>query len=329
MPAGAGNVAPLHAVFEYLRLLLAPAKLDAFRSLGAADASAAGPKIGALVLIGALVAFVAWRRRDPLARGGAILLLLPLLPALPLPFFLGAYVEERAATFASVGVVLLAASLVAWLGSALRPARRYAPLILIAPGRRGRVRDARAGAGVAGQHLAPPGGHEGDARRPRRLLQARPEPQAIGEYDAALAAVDRSIALDSTAVDPHHLRAVLLSRRGDIAGAEREARRSIALEPRDAIAWANLGDALTQRGSLPEALDACRRAVALDSTLADSWYNLGVALGAAGDLPDAADGLPSARSPSIRRHVQAVNNLGAVLASRGGSRRPATRTGAR
>ncbi|HEX7078303.1 MAG TPA: tetratricopeptide repeat protein [Candidatus Eisenbacteria bacterium] len=316
VPPEAAWRAPLLATFDYLRMLALPTRLSAIRSLGAHEASDGGLLIASVLSIVAVAAFVFWRRRDPLARAGAILLALPLIPALPLPFFQGAYVEERAVFFASVGFVLLVASLLAWLADALPAGRRAATAVTLA---------AAAAAGF-GTLARIPAWRDNVSLLQAAVLAAPDDPEtyyrlgqnhyALGEFDAALVAVNRSIALDSTFVDAHHLRTALLSHAGRFPEAEAETRRSIGLDPRDAVAWANLGDALMRQGKLPEALEACRRAVTLDSTLAGNWYNLGVALGSSGDAAGAGEAYR--RAIAIEPgHVAAWNNLGAALAATG------------
>ncbi|MGE5175514.1 MAG: tetratricopeptide repeat protein [Hyphomicrobiales bacterium] len=316
VPAAAAWVAPWHALYDSLRVLVVPTGLNAIRSLRSAEAASVGPVAGALLLVAAIAAVVAWRRRDPLARVGAAVLGCTLLFALPLPLLQGAYVEERALFFPSAGLVLLAASAVSGLARFLPAPRRAAPAVLTGvaaifavltlariPVWRDNVSLLQAAVAAAPDDPDP-------------LVKLARNHYALGEVGAALTAAKRAIAVDSTDVDAHRLLTVLLRVRGDMAGAEREARRAIALDSKDAISWANLGDALTQEGRLPEALAACRRAVALDSTSADNWYNLGVSLGSTGDLPGATEAYRQtiAIAPG---HVQAWNNLGAVLAAQG------------
>ncbi len=56
---------------------------------------------------------------------------------------------------------------------------------------------------------------------------------------------------------------VMLERSGDPASAAQEFRRAIAIDPRNARAYNNLGNALRDMGQTGDALSAYRRAAAL------------------------------------------------------------------
>ena len=108
------RVGAILAAYETLRALVVPYPLDARHPdhgrSGVRDAPHPGDRRDRSAAL-----FVAAAAR-PGARGRA-LLALPLVPALPIPPFQGAYVEERAAYFASVGFCFLAGSAYAALGS--------------------------------------------------------------------------------------------------------------------------------------------------------------------------------------------------------------------
>jgi Flp pilus assembly protein TadD len=318
---GAGIWGPVLAACEYLRALVVPYPLDAMRSLTAAEAASGTLRLAALASFAALALFVWWRRKDPLARTGALLLVLPLLPALPLPFSQGAYVEERAAYLASVGLCLLAASLYAWisLASGSRERRGAAAGAAI-------VAILVAGIAAAGTMKRLPVWKDNlallsdalrhDPKDPAVHLALADQYSAMANYEQALASLDRAVALDSTDAVSYHKRMLLLNRLGRYPEAEAAARRSVALSPKDAIYWANLGDLLLREGKTREALETTRTAVMLDSTNAENWYNFGVSLASSDSLARAIGAYRRAIAINPG-HFQAINNLGASLASSG------------
>lgn len=313
---GTGIWGPVIAASQFLRALVLPYSLNAMRSLTTGDAASWSTRGAALGTLALFAAFVVLRRKDPLARAGALLLFLPLLPALPIGPFQGAYVEERAAYFPSVGFCFLLASLLEALG--------------------GRARTTRFVAAAAGILLALGTAALTWARLPVwesnvALLndQARHDPHdpvvpmtladqyiVDGNFTAALASLDRAIAMDSTRADAYHKRTLILNRMGKLPEAEASARKATALSPREAIYWANLGDILTREGKAREANGATREAVSLDGKNADNWYNYGVSLAASDSLAAAIEAYRHAIAINPG-HFQAVNNLGAALASTG------------
>jgi len=314
-PAARAWAIPM-ALLEYLKMLAWPHPLNALRTLHAADVASWSARLAPVAATLALTLFVAWRAKDPVARSGAVLTILPLLPALPLSFLVGSYAEERAAYFASVGFCLLAGSLYAW-GASKLPLPRPALLAV-----------AVAIAGVAGWGTLD--------RLPVwrdniTLLQAAakaapndPAPHLAlvdhyvqaGDMASALEEVDRAIAIDPKNHPAYATKTTLMSRMGRYAESEAAARKAIELAPRDAVSYANLGDALLQQGKVQEAVAAGRRSVELDSTLTNAWYNLGVSLSAAGDAPGAIHAYEKAIEVQPN-NVSAMNNLGALLGATG------------
>jgi tetratricopeptide (TPR) repeat protein len=316
VPQGAALVAPLFAAFDGFRALLLGWHLDAMRSFPDVRVTPVKVAWRLIALSLFLVLLPRWRWRDPLARAGVVLLVLPLLPALPLPIFAGPYLEERALYFCSVGFCLLVASCYAWLAAVFPAYRRVTGFLVIvvagvaALGTISRLQVWRDNITLLQESA------RAEPRDPAPLLLLAEMHAAAGDVIAALAAVDRAIALDSTSVDAHHRRTVLLSRLRSYPDAEASARKTIALAPENPIAWANLGDILARQGRTAEAAHACRRAVVLDSTSADNWYNLGVALGGVEDFSGAI--LAYQRAIAINpQHLQAINNLGALMGGAG------------
>jgi tetratricopeptide (TPR) repeat protein len=107
--------------------------------------------------------------------------------------------------------------------------------------------------------------------------------------------------------------------RGDRESAFRSVswyRAALALQPRNVIAWGNLGNALRDIGDLSGAVAACREAVHLDPENARAQTNLGVALKESGDLTSAI----AASREAIRLDPQfatGYSNLGIALLESG------------
>lgn len=316
VPAGAAIAAPFVAAYDALRVFVVAWDLNALRSYPALLTSP-GAILWRAALPIVLLALVAWwRRGDPVARAGAILLALPLLPALPLPFFTGSYLMERALYFASVGFCLLVGSAAEWLAGRLPGhARAGTAILVVAAGLLGAATMARLPVWKDNVGLLQAAA-KSDPKDPKPHLLLAEHYVALGDPPGALAAIDRAVAIDSTNVDAYHKKTAVLALMGLFPEAEASARKSVAIDSTDAIAWANLGDALMQQGKMDEAIGVCRRAVALDSTRDDSWYNLGVALSNQKDLSEAIGAYR--RVIAINpRHARAINNLGALLGASG------------
>jgi len=304
------------ALFQYLKMLAWPHPLNALRTLHAADVASWSAKMAPVVAILAFTLFVAWRAKDPVARSGAVLTILPLLPALPLPFLVGSFAEERAAYFASVGFCLLAGSAYTWGASRLHTPRFIIPILTVAiaalagwatlerlPVWRDNISLLKAAAEAA---PTDPGPH---------LMLVEHYVQA-GNSPAALDEVEKAIAIDPRSHAGYATKTTLLSRLGRYADSEAAARKAIELDPGDAVSYANLGDALLHQGKTAAAVEAGRHSVELDSTLTNAWYNYGVSLSTAGD----AEGAIHAYQKAIAvqpNNVAAMNNLGALLGATG------------
>ncbi len=304
------------AFFQYLKMFVFPHPLNAFRSLHASEVASWAHRLapfGALAIVGL---FVGWRRRDPLARGGALLLLLPILPALPLPGFIGSFVLERAAYLASVGFCLLVASVYSWIVGRLPAARAILGLAAIAI----------AALAALGTLIRLPvwkdnislliAAAAADPADPRPHITLVDYYAQAGNWPAALTELDRTIALDPKNYAAVSKRTALLSRLGRFSEAEASARRAIELNPKDNVSYANLSDALLRQGKIEEAVTVARTATEVDSTYPDGWYNYGVALATRGET-DAAIHAYRRAIALQPNNVLALNNLGALLGSTG------------
>lgn len=76
----------------------------------------------------------------------------------------------------------------------------------------------------------------------------------------------------------HVNRGLGLHRQGDLDAAMAEYQRAVALNPRSALAFYDIGVVHYQQRRIDEAIAAYRRAAALDPKMADAHYNLAYAL---------------------------------------------------
>jgi serine/threonine-protein kinase len=107
-----------------------------------------------------------------------------------------------------------------------------------------------------------------------------------------IAVATHAIALDSTLADAFAARGALYAASFRWADAERDFRRAVAINPRDAASRQGLGENLLLQGRVGEAVGELRRATTLDQTSAAALAAYAVALGTAGD---AAGALAAAR----------------------------------
>jgi len=313
--AARGWAAPM-AFLEYLKMLVFPHPLNALRTLQASEVASWADRIAPFAALAALVLIVWWRRHDPVARAGALLLVLPLLLALPLAPFIGSFAVERGAYLASVGFCLIVASIYAWVVGRIPAARR-----LLGPA-------ALAIAGIAafGTLLRLPVWRDNisllvaaaaaDPTDPAPHLTLVDYFAQAGQWPTALAEINRAVELDPKNHAAVAKRTAILSKLGRYSDSEIAARRAIELEPKDVGSYVNLSDALLQQGKIDQAVDAARQATEIDATFAEGWYNYGVALSAHGDAAGAIRAYR--RTIALQANsVLALNNLGALLGSTG------------
>jgi tetratricopeptide (TPR) repeat protein len=110
-----------------------------------------------------------------------------------------------------------------------------------------------------------------------------------GNYAKALEVIDRAIALDPHRADYHAQRGRCLLPLHRPREAFEAARRSLALDPTDALTLDTIGVVMTRSGAHAEALVPFRRAVERDQRKPAYHYNLGASLQFVGDLKQAAD----------------------------------------
>ena len=309
------------AIGESLRVLFAPYPLNALRTLTTAEAAESARRVAPFLALLGVALFVALRRRDPLARAGALLLLIPLVPSFPVPPFVGSYVEERALYFASVGACLLVGSLYAAIRS-IQPraagAAGAAALVVLAIG-------VAAAAGTVSRARIPVWrdnttllleSAKSDPTDPLPHIMLADYFSNEENWPAAEAAIDRAVTLDPRNHNALVRQVAILNRRGKYDLSADAAHKALAMMPNDPMTLTNLSDALVHTNKPAEGAEAAGRAVALDSTLVNAWYNYGVALAASGRVPEAIAAYRKtvALQPD---HTLALNNLGALLGSSG------------
>jgi Flp pilus assembly protein TadD len=95
-----------------------------------------------------------------------------------------------------------------------------------------------------------------------------------GDDAAALAALDRSLALAPTEVKSLYNRGNARRRRGDWSGAEQDYRRAVEIDPSHAEARNNLAMLLKQRGDGDGAVEQLELTLRHQPRHASAWYNL-------------------------------------------------------
>ena len=110
-----------------------------------------------------------------------------------------------------------------------------------------------------------PGRDDGSVRRSARL----PSPSELTKAAALRLKADRSV------------------RAGEARRGVKFYQRSIKLNPRDHIAWNNMGVALARLGETREAIDAYTEALRLKPRYSKAWFNKGKAFQQLGQYPAA------------------------------------------
>jgi predicted TPR repeat methyltransferase len=109
------------------------------------------------------------------------------------------------------------------------------------------------------------------------------------EYERALAAYKRALALRAPFPEAHNNLAGALLHLGDAHGAIAECRQALAERPDYALALNTLGAALGKVGLLEEAIASLRRAISLKPHYANAYHNLGTLLDKAGRVEEAKE----------------------------------------
>ena len=122
-----------------------------------------------------------------------------------------------------------------------------------------------------------------EARDARALYALAQQQERDGDRSAAIANLERAVALESAFASAHQLLGILYGEGGDAARAATAFSRVVAIEPSNARAYNNLGNALRTLGRREEARAAFERAVALRPGYELATANLAMACRDAGD----------------------------------------------
>jgi len=133
-----------------------------------------------------------------------------------------------------------------------------------------------------------------------------------GQGDAALALIDRAIAVDSTVAEFHNNKGLILVNLGRADEAILAHHEAVRLRPDFAEAHNNLGNALLKAGFVTEATDAFRQTIQLRPDYVNARNNLGVALREIGRMDEAIDAYRAAIAAD-NQFVDPHTNLGAAL----------------
>jgi tetratricopeptide (TPR) repeat protein len=155
-------------------------------------------------------------------------------------------------------------------------------------GRRVRTRLVAAGAAVlvllgsAGIARLRGGGTGGAPVPPLSAAAAREFDQAVGhfgrgQYDQAIARLDRAIQLEPKYAPAYYNRGLAYHNKGDLDAAMRDYTRAIELDPKLASAYANRGGLLARRGEHDAAIRDYTKAIELDRQNAAAYIARGVA----------------------------------------------------
>jgi tetratricopeptide (TPR) repeat protein len=112
--------------------------------------------------------------------------------------------------------------------------------------------------------------------------------------EGAIACYRKAIALDPRNASAHANLGNALADKGEVEGAIACYRKAIALDPKLALAHYNLGNALYARKDVAGAIACFRKAIAANPKLAPAHYNLGIALHAQKDVEGAVASLRKA-----------------------------------
>jgi predicted AlkP superfamily phosphohydrolase/phosphomutase/tetratricopeptide (TPR) repeat protein len=132
--------------------------------------------------------------------------------------------------------------------------------------------------------------------------------------------VRKGLALNEQSVVHHNWMGLILEWNKDRAGAEREFRRAMELDPDYAPTMANLGAMYGRAGRLDEAVAILQRAVAKDDGNLEAWVNLGAAQGRLRHPKEAIAALETARGKG-EKTTMLYNALGLAYLQDGQSKK--------
>jgi predicted AlkP superfamily phosphohydrolase/phosphomutase/Tfp pilus assembly protein PilF len=112
--------------------------------------------------------------------------------------------------------------------------------------------------------------------------------------------VRKGLALNDQSVVHHNWMGIILEWKKDLAGAEREFKTAMDLDPDYAATMANLGAMYGRSGRLAEAVAILERAVGKDADNIEAWVNLGAAEGRLNHPKEAIAALETARGKGAK-----------------------------
>lgn len=136
--------------------------------------------------------------------------------------------------------------------------------------------------------------------------------QLSGKTADAVKTYQRLLAADPKNGVAHMNLGIIRLEARDVAGAERELRQALDLDPGLASAYTALGVVFMQRNATGDAVEAWKRAVALDGTEFNAMFNLIDVLSRAGQMDAArpyAEQFINTAPPQLSREVEAVRRL--------------------
>jgi len=172
-----------------------------------------------------------------------------------------------------------------------------------------RLGDARAAVAALLRAVSSDPADTASAGRAALLLHRRAVAErAAGRVAEARATLARAVRLTPDAPDPRFDAAHAAHVMGDRGAALDGFRRTLALAPDHAEAWANTGALLEEGGRMAEARAVCRRALALEAGLVTAWVNRAAACEGLGAHAESAES--SRRALALDpAHAGALTNL--------------------
>ncbi|MEM8856957.1 MAG: tetratricopeptide repeat protein [Chloroflexota bacterium] len=140
--------------------------------------------------------------------------------------------------------------------------------------------------------------------------------QSTGEYDQAIANYDQVIKIDPQDAGAFNNRGNAYARKGDLDQAIADYDQAIALDPQYAFSFNNRGLAYSDKGDLDQAIADLNQAIALDPQLDGAFFNRGNAYSRKGDLDQAIADLNQAIALEPQFYI-AFNNRGLAYSRKG------------
>ena len=103
--------------------------------------------------------------------------------------------------------------------------------------------------------------------------------EMLGNYDAAIAAYQKSVELKPTSADYYNSLSIALAKAGKVPEAIQACDKATSLDQaKGATGWMNLGVVLYNANRLSDAVEPLKKATTLSPNSADAWYLLGASL---------------------------------------------------